>query len=124
MLVCDAKGLQRRVLTDVRPLWDGSCINLLTEVRLVVVDVMELDGELRLRLQLLPRPLVDHCGFEDIKGLLLPIQAAGGVKISVVLVNDEYVASSFTRQNILDQAIAVVLVGLELQMDTHGTAHH
>lgn len=111
----------RSVLTDVRALRYGSRVHLLTEVRLVIVDVMELDDELRLRLQLLARPLVDHCGFEDVKGLLLPIQAAGGVEIPVALIDDEYAACSLTRQNILDQAVAVVLVGLELQMDAHGT---
>lgn len=120
-LVCDANRTRRRVLTDVRPLWYGSRVDLLTEVRLVIVDVVELDGELGLRLQLLSRPLVDYCSFEDIKGLLLPIQAAGGVKIPVALVNDENVASSLARQNILDQAVSVVLVRLELQIDTHGT---
>lgn len=120
VFVCDANGLRGRVLTDVRALGHGSRVDLLTEVRLVIVDVVELDDELGLRLQLLSRPLVDHCGFEDIKGLLLPIQAAGGVEIPVVLVDDEYVASSLTRQNVLDQAVAVVLVGLELQMDTQG----
>lgn len=116
--VCDANGSPRRFLTDVGPLWHASRVDLLTEVRLVIVDVVELDGELGLRLQLLPRPLVDHCGFEDIIGLFLPIQAAGGVKIPVVLVNDENVASSLTGQDILDQAVAVVLVGLKLQVDT------
>lgn len=113
--------LQRRVLTDVRALRDRPRVDLLLELRLVIVDVVQLDGELGLRLQLLSRPLVDHGGFEDVGGLLLPVQAAGGVEIPVVLIDDEDLASSLPRQNILDQAVAVVLVGLELQMDTHGT---
>lgn len=90
------------VLTNIRPLRYAAGVNLFAELGLVIVDVVEFDSELGLRLQLLPRPLVDHCGFEDVESLLLAIQAAGGVQVAIVLVNDKDAAGSFTGQNVLD----------------------
>lgn len=106
-------------LTDIRPLRHTPSVNFFAELGLVIVDVVELDGEVGLRLQLLPRPFVDHRGFEDVKGLLLAIQAAGGVQVAVILIDDKNGAGPLARQNVLDQAVAAVLVRLELQVDTH-----
>ncbi len=76
-------------LTDVRPLGYAASVNLFAELRLVIVDVMEFDGELCLGLKLLPCPFVDHCGLKDIKSLLLAIQAASGVQVAVILIDDK-----------------------------------
>lgn len=100
----------RAILTDVRPLRHTPAVNLFAELRLVIVDVVEFDGELGLGLQLLTRPFVHHRGFEDIKSLFLAIQAASGMQVTVILINDEDGACPLTRQNILDYAISVVLV--------------
>ena len=63
---------------------------------------MELDGELCLWLQLLTRPFVDHCGLEDIKSLLLAVQAASCVQVTIILIEDEEGAGPLAGQNVLD----------------------
>lgn len=92
----------RAALTDIRPLRYTAGVNLFAELRLIIVDVVEFDDELSLWLQLLTCPFVDHCGFEDIKSLLLTIQAASGVQVTVTLINDKDGAGPLARQNVLD----------------------
>lgn len=83
----------KAVLTDIRPLRYAAGVNFFAELRLIIVDVMEFDGELGLWLQLLTCPFVNHCGFEDVKSLLLTIQAASGVQVTVILIDDKDGAS-------------------------------
>lgn len=71
--------VQSVVLTDIGPFRHTAGVKLLAEVRLVVVDVVQFDGELGLRLQLQSGPFVHHGGSEDVETLLLAIQAACGV---------------------------------------------
>lgn len=89
------------VLTNIRPLRNAGSVHLFAELWFVVIDVVEFDDELGLWLQFLTRPLVDHCGFEDIKGLLLSIKAARGVQIAVILIDDKDGASPLARKNVL-----------------------
>lgn len=89
-------------LTDVRPLRYTASVNFFAELRLVIVDVVEFDGELGLGLQLLTCSFVDHCGSEDIKSLLLTIQAASGMQVTVILINDKDGTGTLAGQNILD----------------------
>lgn len=101
---------RRQGLTDVGALWHGGSVDLFTERGLIIIDVVKFDGELCLRLQLLTRALVHNCGSEYIKRLFLTIQAAGGMQVAVILVDDEDAAGSFTRQDISDHTVAMVLV--------------
>lgn len=89
-------------LTNKRPLRYAASVKLFAELRLIIVDVVEFDSELGLRLQLLTRPFVDHCGSEDIKSLFLTIQTAGGVQVAIILVDDKDGAGPLARQNIFD----------------------
>lgn len=111
----------KALLTDVGPLGYAAPVNLLTEMRLVIVDVVEFDRELRLWLQLLTCQFVDHGGPQDIKSLLLPIQAAGGVQVAIIHVNDKNGAGPLARENIPHQSIVVVLVRLELHRRQAGS---
>lgn len=89
-------------LTDIRPLRYTASVNVFAELRLIIIDVMEFDGELSLWLQLLTCPFVNHCGLEDIKSFLFPIQAASGMQVTIILIDDKDGAGPLTGQNILD----------------------
>lgn len=106
------------MLTDVGPLGHAADVHLLAELRLVVVDVVEFDDELGLGFQFLARLFVHHCGSEDVERLFLAVQAASGLQIAVILVEDKDGAGAFARQDVQHVAVVLVLVGLELQ-DRH-----
>lgn len=91
-----------KVLTYIRSLRYTTSVNLLSELRLVIIDVVEFDDELSLWLQLLTCPFVDHSGSEDIKSLFLPVQAAGGVQVAIILVYDKDGAGPLAREDVLD----------------------
>lgn len=74
------------VLTYVRHLGDSGHVQLLGKSGLVVVDVVDLNDELRLALQRLVSEAVDGFGVEDVVGLLLPVQPLGGVDVSRLLI--------------------------------------
>lgn len=95
-------GQVRVVLTNIRPLRYTASVNFFAELRLIIVDVVEFDDELGLRFQLLTCPFVDHCSFEGIKSLLLTIEAASGMQVTVILIDDKDGAGPLARQNILD----------------------
>lgn len=101
------------VLTDIGPLRHTADVHLLAELRLVVIDVVELDDELGLGLQSAARLFAHHRGSEDVQSLLLAVQAASGVQVAIILVDDKDGAGAFARQDVPN--FAVVLVGLELQ---------
>lgn len=109
-MVEEWKSSTTAVLTNIGPLWYTACVNFFAELRLVIVDIMEFDGKLSLWLQLLTCLLVDNCGFEDVKRLLLTIQALDGMQVTIILINDKDAAGTVTRQNILNQTVAMVLV--------------
>lgn len=104
------------MLTDIRPLGYTADVHFLAELRLVVVDVVEFDDKLSLRLQSSACLFAYHCGSEDVRSLLLTVQAASGVQIAIILVDDKDSASAFARQDV--PYLAFVLVRLELQMET------
>lgn len=68
-------------LTDVRHFRDRGHVRVLGKSRLVVVDVVDLDDELRLTLQCLVGEAVDSFGVEDVVGLFLSVQPLGGVDV-------------------------------------------
>lgn len=104
------------MLTDIGPLGYTADVHLLAELRLVVIDVMEFDDELGLRLQSPACLFAYHCGSEDVRSLLLAVQAPSGVQIAIIFVDDKDGASAFARQDV--PHFAIVLVGLELQIET------
>lgn len=102
-------------LTDVGHLGDPGHVQVLGEARLVVVDVVDLDDELRLALQHLVGEAVDGLGVEDVVGLLLPVQPLGGVDVAGLLVYLEQSPRPVPRQHVLDAAVAPVGVRVKLQ---------
>lgn len=100
----------RNTLTYIRPLRYAASVDLFAKLRLVVIDVVEFDGELSFWLQFLACALVDHGGPEDVKRLLFTIQASSGVQVAIILVDDKDGAGPLTREDVLDYTIAVVLV--------------
>lgn len=74
-------GLRSQTRTDVRHLRHGGHIRVPGEARLVVVDVVDLDDEIRFALQRLIGEAVDGFGVKDVVGLLLPVQPLGGVDV-------------------------------------------
>lgn len=100
----------KAVLTNIRPLRYAAGVNFLAELRFVIIDVMKFDDELGLRLQLVTRPLVDNSGPERIKRLLLAVQAACSVQVTVILINDKEGTCTLTREDILHRPITAVHV--------------
>lgn len=76
----------KNLLTNFGHLRDTGQVCVLCESRLIVIDVMDLNDELRLAFQRLICEAVDSFSVEDVVGLLLPVQPLGGVDVPGFLV--------------------------------------
>lgn len=101
-------------LTDVRHLGDSGYVRVLGESRLVVVDVVDLDDELRLALQRLVGDAVDGFGVEDVVGLLLPVQPLGGVDVPGLLVYLEEGPRPLPREDVSHASISPICIRVKL----------
>lgn len=97
-----------QTLTDVGHLRDSGHVRVLGESRLIVVDVVDLDYELRLALQRLIGEAVDSFGVEDVVGLLLPVQPLGGVDVPRLLVYPKERPCSFPGEDVPHTSITSI----------------
>lgn len=100
----------KKLLTYVGHLRDSGHVWVLSESRLIVVDVMDLDDELRLALQCHIGEAVDGFGMEDIVGFLLSVQPLGGVDVPRLLVYPKEGASSFPCKDIPHTSITTIRI--------------
>lgn len=86
------------ILTRTRwtHLGDTGHVGLVLELRGVVVDVLDLNDELRLGLLRLVGPAVDGLSLKDIEGFFFPIQLPERPDFSGILVYLEHVAGSLS----------------------------
>lgn len=77
------------LLTHRRHLGNSGCVRAIQESGLVVVDVLNLDDELRLGLHGLVGEPVQCLGSQCVVRLLLTIQPLGGMNVPSVLINNE-----------------------------------
>lgn len=91
-------------------LGDAGLVRLVVELRDIVVDVLDRDDELGLRLLWLPAPAVDGLSLKDIGSFLLPIELPQHPDLSGVLVDLEGLAGSFSGQDIPDGRVSPVRV--------------
>lgn len=96
-------------------LGDAGLVRLVVELRDVVVDVLDRDDELGLRLLRLAAPAVDGLSLKDIGSFLLPIELPQRPDLSSVLVDLEDLAGSFSGQDIPDGRVSPVRVRPELE---------
>lgn len=95
-------------LTYFGHFWHGSCVWSIHKPWFIVIDVLDLDDELRFRLQGPVRQAVAGLGSEQILGLNLPVQPLDGVDVPCAVINGERAACSLTRQDVLDGAVPFV----------------
>lgn len=113
--ICSALRQENRPsLTNFRHFWDTGKVDLLGELRCVVIDVMNFDVELCVRLQLLICVAIQHLCVERVHCLLLSVQPLGGMNIPGLLVNQEKSACTFSCQNVFHIALTFVHVGVQL----------
>lgn len=79
-------------LTDISHLRDRGCINVLGEYWLIVIDVVDLDDELRLRLYGSPCPSVDSLSSKDVNGFFFPVQSLRGLNVACVFIDNEEIS--------------------------------
>lgn len=109
------------IRTDVRHLRYACPVDVFGELRLVVVDVMDLDDKLGLALQRHIGDLIDGLGTQHVEGFLLPVQPLGGVDVPRVLINLKQAPRSLPSENVPHTTVASVAIGVELQAQEHGT---
>lgn len=78
------------------------------KLRLVVVDVLDLDDELGLGFDGQVGGAVAGLSAERVVGLLFAVQPLGGVDVARVLVDCENGGGSFTSEDVLDPAFAFI----------------
>lgn len=81
---------------------------------LVVVDILDLYDELGLGLQRPVRQAVPGLGTENVLGLYLPVEPLDGVDVPRAVVDGEGGAGALARQDVLDGAVALIHVRVEL----------
>lgn len=89
-------------------------VGSLQELGLAVVDVLDLDDKLRLGLQGFVTEAAPSLGSEGVVGLLLPVQSLRGVDVSRQLVDDEDRPRPLPGDGVLDGALALVGVRVDL----------
>lgn len=78
------------------------------EAGLAVVDVLNLDDELRLGLQQAVGGAVPGLSPQRVEGLLLPVQALHGVDVARQLIDQEDGPSALARDGVLDGPVPLV----------------
>ena len=97
-------------LTHFGHLRHGSQERVSFELGLVVVDVVNLDGEVGPVFQGLAGPPVHSLGAQNVVGLLLTVQALLGVDVARCLVDLEHHAGSIANKHIFYTAISSVSI--------------
>lgn len=97
-------------LTDVRHFGNGGRVNLLGKYWFIVVDVMDLDDELRLRLHGSPCPSVYSLSSKDVNGFFFPVQPLGGLYVPCVFIDNEEISCSISWKDIFKWSISSILV--------------
>lgn len=101
-------------LTYIGHLLHRSNVGVFGEFRLVVIDVMDFDGELRWALQVTARYFIYGFGAERVGSFLLTVQPPGGMQVARVFINDKNTARSLSCKNVPYSAIFSVLIRVQL----------
>lgn len=104
----------RLLLTNFGHLRNGCLVGPIQKLRLVVVDVLDFDDELRLGLQRPVRQAVAGLSTEDVLGLHLPVQPLDGMDVPCAVVNGEGGAGTLACQYILNGPVAFIHVRVKL----------
>lgn len=85
-------------------------VGSIQKLRLVVVDVLDLDDKLGLGLQRPVRQAVSGLGTEHVLGLDLAVEPLDGVDVPRAVIDGEGGAGALARQDVLNGAVAFVHV--------------
>lgn len=102
------------LLTHRRHLGNPGSVRAIQELGLIIIDVLNLDDELRLWLHGLVGEPVQRLGAERVVGLLLAVQPLGGMNIPRVLINNENGTRPFAWQDVFDGTISFINIGVKL----------
>lgn len=102
------------LLTHRRHFGNSRRVWAIQEFGFVVVDILNLDDKLGLRLHRLVGEPVQCLGSERVVGLLLPIQPLGSMNIPSVLINNENGTCPFAWQDVFDGTISFINIRVKL----------
>lgn len=101
-------------LTHGRHFGNSCGIGAVQEFGFIVIDVLNLDDELWLRLNGLVGEPVQGLGSKRVVGLLLAVQPLGGVNIPGILINNENGTCPFAWQDVFDGTISFINIRVKL----------